>query len=612
MKLKYGHLNLSLFLILFLGPNMVYGQEDSYEINLEQIIVTPSKIEQEYRDSTQNVSVVSSDDIESKGALTVSEVLDLLPSLDIVEYGSVGALKTIHVRGSTPSQVLVLVDGRPLNNPRDGVADLNEISLANIERIEVLRGPASSMYGNSAVGGVVNIITKSGTDTPQTELTTKFGSFSTKAVLFSHGYKIANFDYFISYEYLASHGHRDNSDYLSNNINTKLGYEIGDGHHISFSSGYFNGELGTPGTLSAQDLDDRQESFDKYYDLTYKGSFFEGQKHTLKLFNKTDRLEFIETFNPLDKSAHTTKLYGVDGHYSQQITEEFRTAIGYTYQNNRFNSSVSGKKKYNFKALYSDSELNLLDWLALIGGVRWDKYSNFGSQVSPSGGFNWWLWDKLKLHLIYGEAFRAPTFNDLWWPSGGGVAGNPNLKPEKTSSGEVGFTTYLSDNFNVDFTFFKTRYVDLIEWAPDNGDIWRPSNVNTAITQGFEIEADYLMPDKLKANFNYTYLESKDLSTKKWLRYRPRHTYKLRASFFPQPQFEAGFTTRYRTKVFTDPANTAILKHYFLMDLHFSYDVNEEMKIFFDINNLFDLHYKEQNDYSLPGRAFYGGVKLSF
>ncbi|MBU1061441.1 MAG: TonB-dependent receptor, partial [Candidatus Omnitrophica bacterium] len=367
-----------------------------YSTDLEKIVVTASKIEQMYKSSTQNISIISKEDIESSGITEITEILDLLPSVDILEYGSTGSSRSIHTRGTSSNHVLTLIDGRTVNTPRDGVTDFNQIPLSNIERIEVLRGPASSIYGADAVGGVINIITKTGKEKMRTELNNKFGSFNTKLSSLSHGSKIKDIDYMVNYEYLASHGHRDNADYLSHNVNTKFGYELNTDNRVSMSSGFYNSEAGSPGLISNIDLDNRQEAFKKYIDLTYNGKFIEGQDIFLKLYHNSDRLEFIETFEPVDKDTHHAKTYAMDTQFSQTFFDIFRTAIGLSYHEDRLNSSTSNKHKYNFKAAYFESELDLFDTSSLKFGARWDDYSNFGDRISPSASFNLWLFDKLK------------------------------------------------------------------------------------------------------------------------------------------------------------------------------------------------------------------------
>jgi len=621
IKHLIGLLILYLFSLSSINASANEVEIPNYSLDLEKIVVTASKIEQLYKYSTQNISIITSKDLESTIIDEITEALDLLPSVDILEYGSTGSTRSVHTRGASSSQVLTLIDGRPVNTPRDGETDFNQIPLSNIERIEVLRGPASSIYGANAIGGVINIITKSGTQNLQTELFSKFGSFNTKHTYLTHSYKIKNFDYLFAYDYLTSHGHRDNSDYLSNNVNTKFGYQFNKDNRIIVSSGYYNSEVGTPGLISNPDLDDRQEAFKKYLDLTYSGKLLEGQNILLKLFHNFDRLEFIETFEPMDKDTHQTKVYGLDAQISQTFFDIFRTAIGTTFQENRLNSSSSGKHTYNLKGAYFESETDFLKQGTLKFGARWDDYSNFGDRISPSISCNFWLFDTFKLHALAAKSFRAPTFNDLYWPreeyfwegiSVGGVEGNANLGPEKAISYEAGISGYLFNKFKTDITLFKTKLEDLIEWSVDNNWWWRPQNVSSATIKGLEFETEFVFKEYLKANFNYTYLEAKNTSTKRWLIYRPRHLYKLKFVYSPSPKFDVGLSTIYKTKRFANADNTVYLKHYCVLNLNFTYKINKNMQIDFEVNNIFDRIYQEERDYPVPGRAFYGGMKVSF
>lgn len=616
--LLQGLFTSSLILLISINSQASDLGASNYTLDLEKIVITASKIEQLYKHSTQNISIITSKDLESICLDEITQVLDLLPSVDILEYGSSGSTRSVHTRGASSTQVLTLIDGRPVNTPRDGATDFNQIPLSNIERIEVLRGPASSIYGAGAIGGVINIITKSGKEKMQTELFNKFGSFSTKHTYLTHGSKIKDFDYLLSYDYLTSHGHRDNSSYLSNNVNTKFGYQFNQDNRITVSGGYYNSEVGTPGLVSNQDLDDRQEAFKKYIDLTYTGKLFEGQNILLKLFHNFDRLEFIETFDPLNKNTHQTKMYGLDAQISQTFFNIFRTAIGMAFQENRLNSSSSAKHTYNLKGAYFESETDFLERGSLKFGARWDDYSNFGDRISPSISSEFWLFDILKLHTLAAKSFRTPTFNDLYWPREdygapwGGVEGNPNLGPEKAISYEAGLSGYLFNKFKADITLFKTKFKDLIEWSVDNNKWWRPQNVSSATIKGVEFETEFLLKEYLKANFNYTYLEAKDISTKKWLIYRPRHLYKLKFIYSPIFKFEVGLSMIYKTKRFTNADNTALLEHYFVPNLNFIYRINKNVQINFEINNLFDRIYHEEEGYSMPRRAFYGGIKFSF
>ena len=198
------------------------------------------------------------------------------------------------------------------------------------------------------------------------------------------------------------------------------------------------------------DLDDRQETFNKYVDITYNGKLREGQDIILKLYHNFDRLEFIEAFEPINKDTHQTKVDAIDTQVSQTLFEAFRTAVGFNYQDHRLNSSISNKHTYNLKGVNFESEIDLFDKSSLKFGARWDDYSNFGDKLSPSASFNFWLFDKLKFHTLLAKSFRAPTFNDLYWNQPDfGLQGDPSLGPEKAVSYEAGVSGYF---------FIRTRH----------------------------------------------------------------------------------------------------------------------------------------------------------
>ncbi|MFA6282340.1 MAG: TonB-dependent receptor plug domain-containing protein, partial [Candidatus Omnitrophota bacterium] len=197
------------WVLVLLLSDFCYAKE---KIELGQLVVTPSRIEEDIEDSYRSVDVVTSEDMEASGAQDVSEAISDLPSVNISNYGGAGALKNIRIRGAVPSQVLILMDGKPINSPRDGETDLSTIPLDNVERIEVMPGAASSLYGAQAMGGTVNIITKNPPEKGhKTEVTSRFGSFQTFTESLSHGARLGKFGYIISGGYESSEGFRANS-----------------------------------------------------------------------------------------------------------------------------------------------------------------------------------------------------------------------------------------------------------------------------------------------------------------------------------------------------------------------------------------------------------------
>lgn len=622
-KMRYGvnWIRFGFILMLFCGVLPCSAEDErklSSSVDLGGVVVTPSRVGQSYRDTTQNVSVVDADTIQSAGMQDTAEALETLPSVNILDYGGIGSFKGIQLRGSASNQALILIDGRPVNVSRDGLADFSQIPLGNIERIEVLRGPASSMYGSNAVGGVVNVITKAGVDTMQTQLQSTAGSFSTFQQTLTHGYRTKGFDYFLTYENASSRGFRDNSGYLSNAGSVKLGYQLGKDQRIGVSSGYLYSRIGSPGLITNVDLDDRQDTVKQYLDLTYQGKAGDSNDVIWKYYRNSDRLEFIESFHPMDKTTHVTALNGTDAQVSHFFTDWLRAAVGGSFQQHQLDSTASAKHEYSVKAFYTDAEITFFDKSTFKTGLRWDDYSNCGDRLSPSASINYWLLEKVKLHALAARSFRAPTFNDLFWPREdwgvwGGVEGNPHLGPEKAVSYEAGVTNYLMDDtLTVDVTLFKTQYTDLIEWVADTAWWWRPQNISAATTQGLECAVEYTVNDQLKANVNYTYLESENRSTHKWLIYRPRHVYKAQLMYKPCKRVDMGIEGVHKTKRYADEANTVMLKHFTVMNMNAAYHFSDTLQLLLQIKNVFDRQYQEEKDYSLPGRAFYGGFKLTF
>ncbi len=607
---------ISSLMVLSIAPK-VYAEFSVYDMDLGKVVVTSSKLVQAFRNTSQNVTVINSKEINASGANEISEILNYLPSVDINGYGSAGAVRGIQIRGASSQQVVTMIDGREINTPRDGLSDFNRIPIANIERIEILRGPASAIYGANAVGGVINIITKSGSEKMFTELVSEYGAFATNHESLAHGYKIGGLDYFITYEYLNTQGHRENSAHHSNNAVVKVGYDLNDSNRINVSGGYYDSKTGTPGLITFENLQAKQLNSNKFADMTYTGKLAEGQDLYLKLFSSSDRLEYVRTFEPNDRDTHQIDIYGVDAQISQKFMDVFRTAVGASFQEQFLDSTNSGEHTTIAKGFYTEAEMDIFKKGALKFGARWDDYSTFGDMISPSASVYFWPTESLKVHALAGRSFRAPTFNDLYWPREdygvwGGVEGNPNIGPEKAISYEAGFSTYFFKKVKTDITFFRNEYDDLIEWSMDNLLWWRPNNVSSATVNGVEAEMEYAFRDNLRSKLNYTYLDTENETNNKELIYRPQNLCKLILIYNPSDKWELSATGSYKGARFADTANDIKLKAYTLVNLHAGYNINDNAQVFMDVKNAFDRDYQDQLNYSVPGRAFYGGLKITF
>lgn len=615
MKRIAANLVIFIGLIVFIPSDLCWAQD----IDLERIVITPSRIEESYSDTSRKVDVITSKDIESSGAKNIADALTAITSVNISNYGGLGALKNIRMRGSTASQVLVSVDGRPLNNPRDGEVDLSTITLDNIDRIEVVHGPTSSLYGAQGMGGMVNIITKKPPKEKQkTEFTTSFGTFRTFTERLLHGGRLGKFGYLITGQYESSEGFRDNSDFVAKDFNTKFEYALNSENNLSINSGFYVNKLGTPGAISAPDIDDKQKNLKNFLDLNWTFKPDNATALSTKIYNNYDRLEFIENTagsifdTALSKNIHTTQVRGLDLQLSKQLSDNYRGLIGFNYVVNMNDSTSSAKHKYIVRAGYLENRLTLFKELLEIDlGARLDDYSNFGTEINPSFSFLYKLNKSNKLHGLISRSFRAPTFNDLYWPDEGWAKGNPNLKPEKGITGEMGIESRIDKYLLTNITYYRNDFNELINWAPQ-GDVWQPTNIGSAVIDGIELNNRIYLSNNLEAELGYTFLGARDDKANQYLIYQPKNKVDLSLKYKEINGFRFEIKGQFTDKRFHDSNNTITVKRFFVLGLSASKNFKNGLTYFVDIDNLSNRKYQVIRDYPMPGFSATSGMKLEF
>ncbi|MDD2752622.1 MAG: TonB-dependent receptor [Candidatus Omnitrophica bacterium] len=592
------------------------------EINLSDIVVTPSRTEESAGNTSRKVDVITSADIASSGAKDLSEALTQIAAIDIIDYGGIGGQKSIRMRGSTSSQVLVLMDGRPLNSPRDGSVDLSNIPVENVERMEVVYGPTSNLYGSSAMGGTVNIITKNPPKEKQeTQFTTSAGTFQTYLERLVHGGRIGHFGYLVSGGYESSGGFRTNTEFNSKDFNTKLEYEFNDQNDLLFSGGFLKSLQGVPGPVNNPDVDDKQRNLKNYLDLAWSFKPDKDTELTSKIYNNYDRLEFMP--NRMDsvfdtgagKSIHATQTRGINLQLAKELFEKNRLVGGLNYTGNFNDSTDTAKHKYNVKAAYLDDQFDLTKKIKLSLGVRVDDYSNFGTQASPSFTFLYKFNENNKLHSVISRSFRAPTFNDLYWPNDGFSRGNPNLKPEKGATAELGFESRLNKYYLVNLTYYRSNYDELINWAPESPDplaMWSPNNIGSAVIQGAELEQQINLTDNLEAVLGYTYLLAKDRKTHKFLNYQPQDKADFSLKFHNLNGLMMELKGQFTGKRFHDANNSVKVKQFFSLGFSASKKFKHGITYYLNLDNLLGKKYQVVRNYPAPGFSVTNGLKFDF
>jgi len=597
--------------------SIVSAQEKN--VKLDEIVVTATKTEKELKDVTQSVTVVTAAEIRNSGATNAAEVLRTVTGVFLTDQGTTGSLATLSIRGSSYSQVLVLLDGVRMNSPRDAGADLSAlpVTLEDIERIEIVRGPSSALYGADAVGGVVNIITKKPTSMVS-RISGAYGSHGYDTLqLNTSGRKGAGY-YSMTGSRETSDGYRLNSDLEQWIVNGRTGYDVSKDTSVDLTANYISKENGAPGSLQFPSPYARQLQRDmvlgasfrtrlsKELDLKVSGSRSEG------LLRYQDPLP---TFGPppID-SQHTNVSKIGEAQVNWSAGSWNLISLGYEQRRDNLISTDSGNHESTNDAWFVQDELSLGDSLIVVVGGREDKHSVYGDKFSPRVSARYLAKGSGTIvRLAYGESFRAPTFNDLYWNDPFSV-GNPNLKPETAKEYEAGIEQPLGPGNRIKLTGFERKVTDLILW---NLLIFpmSPENIGKADIKGVEAEAAFRLSNTLGLGANYIYLKAIDDTTGD----------KIYSTLYPKNQAKGYLDIAIDTDVhlFTEvrsvenyvPAGAPAWR-YTVVDAKiaqkFGKRTDARGEIYFAMTNIFDRKYEVVQGYPMPPKEIRGGITIPF
>jgi len=610
-------------------------------IELESVTVTATRERSLVWDVPVSASIISAVDIERGNPVTLGEAIQEVGGTFVKKYGTAGALETVSLRGSSSEQVLVLWDGQRLNSPLTGGFDLGTISLQPINKIEIIHGGYSSLYGADAMAGVVNLITQKPklNGKIQAAAHTSLGSYGFQKHEVYFNQRLGNWSYMLSANRVESDGNfeysvennsqtksqnRKNANLKSNGLFGKATWSAGPATKVHVQSELARVERGVPGPLSYPTVNGSQEdrSTRIHGDLETTpisgvtiraGSYY--HKHDI---HYTDEHPSYPT-----DSQNDAESYGLNLQSNVKIgRQNFLMGGSYLVESGRGNNV--GKRERNSTALFGQGEFEVQS-SRMFGGlrtilmpsIRYDHFSDFGDVINPRFGFLISKHGTLPagLWLSWGKAFRAPTVNDLYWPEDMFTVGNPHLKPEKATSYEIGFRTCLpvADGLELKTCYFDKDAKDLILWAMDMGSgKWMPNNVSAAQISGVEFSLSWRGIAKiLNTEINYTRLNSKNRSgvaglDGKQLPYRPKHS----GSFISGLDIgitSLTFTTRYIGGRFVDESNLEQLESHLLFDGDIGVKriiAGLRFNLVVSVQNIFNKGYKVVWDYPMPGRLW--------
>lgn len=618
---------------LFAGmslPLPIFGQEVGKEEGkvMEEVVVTASRLEEPLRYSPDSVTVVTREEMQKKGKKTVIDVLRDVPGVFIAQHGQFGGGASIYLRGTNNAHTLVMVDGVRVGDPMatDGKMSISDLSTDNIERIEIIRGAQSVLYGSDAIGGVINIITRKGKGKPEFSFSAEGGSFET----FRESLGVSGANDKVSYSASVFRldtkgvskadedlGNTEKDYYHDTNVSARLNAQISETVRVGFSVRHSESSMDLDGydyvTGRFADADEVQDTDITGVSTNFDQDIFDWWQHIIKLGTTETKREYTQNgaFNGTYKG--TIKLASWQHNFFIKDMDTITAGFDYQEEDGDSQSTWSNitNKSVNTKSFFVQNKLTPFKGFSFTLGARHDDHQTFGGEDTYKGALAY-LYEKTgtKVRGSYGTGFHAPSLYQLYAPATSwGPIGNDKLNPEKSKSWDLGVEQYLfRERLSISVTYFHIDLDDLIDYDWVQGYV----NIAKAETKGWETSLSFKPLDWLSFDANYTYTEAKDETTDKYLVYRPKHKGGIALNIIPLERLNVNLNAQYAGKRYRNTGNTEEMPAYTLLNLAAAYDVTNRFQVFGRVDNLSDKKYQSIYQYGEPGIGVYGGIKVTF
>jgi len=605
-------------------------------IPLSEVVVTATRTKTPRSQLTKAVTVITKEEIEERQLITVEQALREVPSLNVVRQGSIGSQTSVFLRGANSDQTLVLIDGVRVATSTTGGFNFADLMTDNIERIEVVRGPQSTLYGSDAIGGVINIITRKGEGKPRHNVTVEGGRHATFRTKLSSRGGFEFGDYSVTASYLDTDGFLDHDDYKNTNVSGNFGIELGVDARLSLFSRFIDANKELPPVLG-RGFDPNQSFDSTFYQL---GGVLEQKvlpwlDYSLRMAGTRTDQKFSNPPDPRSPTSFTfsetdAQVLDFNGQVNVRPLPEVTITVGGEWGRQSADFSSDGAfSGFPFSsefdehttdvAFFGQGELILFeDRLILVGGGRVDDHSDFGTAVT--GQFSGAVpihETGTKIKGSWGTGFHAPDLADLFFPG----FENPDLQPEEVESFEVGIEQALWEGrFWLEVIYFDNDFTNLFQF---NAATSRVENIAQASAKGVEISATVLPLPGLRVSGSYSRVDTEDEETGQDLLRRPQDTVFGQVTYTFLERATASVSVLYvgerADQDFTTfPSRRVTLDPYTKVDLALSVlllkdeGVLNKLQVKAKIDNLFDEDYEEAFGFPAPGLVYLFGLEATF
>lgn len=604
------------------SQNGTVKEEESDTVLLKDIIIEENRLSYSFSEASRNVEILGKDEVNSVPAQSLPEILSYQPGIDIRQRGPAGVQADIGIRGGSFEQTLILLNGIKMSDPQTGHHLLNvPVAYDNLERIEVLKGPASRIYGQNAYAGAVNFITKV-PENNQVSFRGYAGDFGTWGENLAITYRRENHGHYISLSNDRSSGYRYNTDYEMRNSFYQGEVHLTKNSRLDIIAGLTDRKFGANGFYASPQFVDQYEEVKTgvaSLGYTFKNDKWKISPRFSWRTNK-DKYQFVRNNPGTYQNLHTTNTYSLENNISYRSSLG-TTGFGVEWRREEItgdwlrggNSSKSNLHGFfrNNLGVYAEHRLQLIDnKLDITPGAYMGWYSDFGSQIFPGveAGYN--ITRALRIYGNAGKSFRIPTFYDQYYESPA-EQGNPDLKPEEAWTYEGGLR-FMHQGWVAETNIFVRDNQNMIDWVMNTDSVWVARNFAEVKTEGVEFVVSYILPIRIvkdivgidRISLTYNKLDQNLNSQESVSRYVLEH---LADQLIGSAQLK--LYRNLKANLVFRHVNRVEQKSYSLFDGRLFWD-DKRFDVFAEATNITNVDYTEVMT-PMPGRWFRLGMKLN-